>query len=96
MHCRRISGGRRQLRIIPCRHVARLSELRSDEAAELFSLVQPVISDVEKKMGAVGVPIGLNDCPTAGQTVPYGHLHIIPRHPGDVVDPRVGIPNAIW
>jgi len=35
--------------------------------------------------------IGINDGPTAGQTVPHLHMHLIPRYNGDVADPRGGV-----
>lgn len=36
---------------------------------------------------------GLNDGPTAGQTIPHFHYHVIPRWNGDVPNPRGGIRN---
>jgi len=38
---------------------------------------------------------GLNAGPAAGQTMPQLHFHIIPRHIGDVTDPRGGIRHVI-
>ncbi len=35
--------------------------------------------------------IGVNDGLAAGQTVEHAHAHVIPRHKGDVSDPRGGI-----
>jgi diadenosine tetraphosphate (Ap4A) HIT family hydrolase len=32
---------------------------------------------------------------TAGQTVDHAHIHLIPRYPGDVANPRGGIRNII-
>jgi diadenosine tetraphosphate (Ap4A) HIT family hydrolase len=31
----------------------------------------------------------------AGQTVPYPHIHLIPRRKGDVEDPVGGVRNTI-
>ena len=35
--------------------------------------------------------LGVNDGPTAGQTMPQFHFHVIPRRSGDVTDPRGGL-----
>ncbi|MEV5835551.1 HIT domain-containing protein [Nocardia sp. NPDC052112] len=35
--------------------------------------------------------IGVNDGIAAGRTIAHLHAHIIPRHHGDVADPRGGI-----
>jgi diadenosine tetraphosphate (Ap4A) HIT family hydrolase len=42
-----------------------------------------------------GFNIGLNWGPSAGQTVPWPHIHLIPRRTGDVEDPIGGIRNTI-
>ena len=33
----------------------------------------------------------MNDGPSAGQTIPHVHVHLVPRADGDVPDPRGGI-----
>ena len=42
-----------------------------------------------------GFNIGLNYGEAAGQTVPWPHVHLIPRRKGDVPDPVGGIRNTI-
>jgi diadenosine tetraphosphate (Ap4A) HIT family hydrolase len=42
-----------------------------------------------------GYNIGINVGEAAGQTVAHAHLHVIPRHRGDVADPRGGIRSVI-
>jgi diadenosine tetraphosphate (Ap4A) HIT family hydrolase len=42
-----------------------------------------------------GFNIGLNYGETAGQTVMYPHVHLIPRYEGDVKNPRGGVRNVI-
>ena len=37
-----------------------------------------------------GFDLGLNEAKAAGQTMPQFHFHVIPRHSGDVPDPRGG------
>ena len=39
--------------------------------------------------------IGQNVGPEAGQTVPYPHVHLIPRRKGDMEDPRGGVRHVI-
>jgi diadenosine tetraphosphate (Ap4A) HIT family hydrolase len=52
-----------------------------------------------KKMIAAGewdgFNIGMNWGEAAGQTVPYPHIHLIPRRKGDVEDPVGGVRNTI-
>lgn len=42
-----------------------------------------------------GFNIGMNYGESAGQTIGWPHIHLIPRHHGDVADPVVGIRNVI-
>jgi len=42
-----------------------------------------------------GFNIGLNQGEAAGQTVPWPHIHLIPRRKGDVEDPIGGVRNTI-
>ena len=42
-----------------------------------------------------GYNVGLNMGESAGQTVPWPHVHLIPRRKGDVEDPTGGIRNTI-
>jgi diadenosine tetraphosphate (Ap4A) HIT family hydrolase len=42
-----------------------------------------------------GFNIGLNYGEVAGQTVPWPHIHLIPRRKGDVPDPVGGVRNTI-
>ena len=42
-----------------------------------------------------GFNIGLNYGEAAGQTVPWPHIHLIPRRKGDVPDPVGGVRNTI-
>ena len=42
-----------------------------------------------------GYNIGINIGPSAGQTVAWPHVHMIPRREGDVTDPRGGVRNVI-
>lgn len=42
-----------------------------------------------------GFNVGQNCGETAGQTVSYPHIHMIPRRAGDVADPTGGVRNVI-
>jgi diadenosine tetraphosphate (Ap4A) HIT family hydrolase len=46
---------------------------------------------LSQQLSPAGFNIGINDGEAAGQTVPHAHVHIIPRFPGDVPDPRGGV-----
>jgi diadenosine tetraphosphate (Ap4A) HIT family hydrolase len=50
---------------------------------------QKLVLDREFRPAAYN--IGINDGPFAGQTVPHLHVHLIPRYPGDLPDPRGGV-----
>lgn len=77
--------------VIPRRHVGRVSDLSLTEFAELWELAYWELRHLEKTGPADAYTIGINDGPAAGQTVAHVHLHIVPRHHGDVPDPRGGI-----
>ena len=42
-----------------------------------------------------GFNVGFNYGPSAGQTVQWPHVHLIPRRTGDVEDPVGGVRNTI-
>lgn len=43
-----------------------------------------------------GFNIGLNWGQSAGQTVMYPHVHLIPRRDGDCPDPTGGVRGVVW
>jgi len=61
------------------RPVPRLTDLRTDELAELMCAVQRVGSVVERVYKADGLTIACQDGRASGQTVPHVHIHLIPR-----------------
>lgn len=77
--------------VIPRRHVASLFELSAEEFADAWVLVTRVRNELMESFHPDSFNVGVNDGPAAGQTVPHAHIHIIPRHSGDVVDPRGGV-----
>jgi diadenosine tetraphosphate (Ap4A) HIT family hydrolase len=42
-----------------------------------------------------GYNIGINDGVVAGQTVMHLHIHLIPRYPGDIDDPKAWVHNVL-
>jgi diadenosine tetraphosphate (Ap4A) HIT family hydrolase len=51
--------------------------------------------DLIRRGLATGFNVGMNYGESAGQTVPYPHIHLIPRRDGDTENPRGGIRNCI-
>ncbi len=77
--------------VIPKRHVASLFELPAEEQAAVWALVAQVRALLLNEFQPDGFNFGLNDGTAAGQTVMHTHVHVIPRHHGDVADPRGGV-----
>ena len=77
--------------VVPKRHVASVFELGAAELASLWLLVAEVRAALSRGLSPDGFTIGVNDGQAAGQTVAHGHVHVIPRHLGDVPDPRGGV-----
>ena len=77
--------------IVSRRHAARLHDLTPEEQRALWELVPVVCALVMERHAPAAFNIGLNDGPAAGQTVPHVHVHVLPRYPGDVEDPRGGV-----
>ena len=77
--------------IIPKRHIGSFFELEPDEQTDLLRLLRRAKAAVENEFKPQGYNIGINDGPTAGQTIPHLHIHLIPRYQGDRADPRGGV-----
>lgn len=77
--------------IVPRRHEADFLALSPDEQVAVWSLVAPVRERIDHRFRPHGYNLGVNVGEAAGQTVGHAHLHVIPRHAGDVEDPRGGI-----
>jgi diadenosine tetraphosphate (Ap4A) HIT family hydrolase len=75
--------------VIPKRHVTGL--LPDAEQAAVWRLVALVRDTLMAEIRPDGFNVGLNDGTAAGQTVMHAHVHVIPRHCGDLADPRGGI-----
>jgi diadenosine tetraphosphate (Ap4A) HIT family hydrolase len=77
--------------VIPRRHMGSFFELSPDERQGLLMLLDEARTLLQASHQPDGYNIGINDGPTAGQTVPHLHIHLIPRFQGDQVDPRGGV-----
>ena len=77
--------------IVPRRHVTSFFDLGEDEQHDLFDLMVRCKARLDAEYSPSGFNIGINDGPTAGQTIMHVHLHLIPRYDGDVADPRGGV-----
>jgi diadenosine tetraphosphate (Ap4A) HIT family hydrolase len=77
--------------VIPHRHVGSFFDLSTEERACLLALLDEARRSIEVEHRPDGYNIGINDGPTAGQTVPHLHIHLIPRYAGDRTDPRGGV-----
>jgi diadenosine tetraphosphate (Ap4A) HIT family hydrolase len=64
-----------------------LTQAFEDAVREGQKLVEEGVCD--------GFNIGLNYGEAAGQTVPWPHIHLIPRRQGDVADPVGGVRHTI-
>lgn len=81
--------------IIPKKHVSLIFDLDDKEYAACFKLVQQAKAILQKEHSTEAFNIGVNCGEVAGQTVMHAHIHLIPRYPGDVDDPRGGVRHII-
>jgi diadenosine tetraphosphate (Ap4A) HIT family hydrolase len=81
--------------IISRRHVSSALDLAREEKYAVMDLIDEVCERLRKRYSAEAFNIGWNIGSAAGQTVGHAHLHVIPRHDGDVPDPRGGVRSVI-
>lgn len=77
--------------VLPRRHVETVFQLADDEWEELWDLLAEVREELLSTYRPDGFTIGINDGLAAGQTIEHAHVHLIPRHLGDVPDPTGGL-----
>jgi diadenosine tetraphosphate (Ap4A) HIT family hydrolase len=79
--------------IIPRRAVTRFQELTAVEKSRLLEWVEWAQTRLLQTLTPApeAFNLGVNDGKSAGQTMPQFHFHVIPRHSGDVADPRGGL-----
>jgi len=81
--------------VVPKRHVTSYFDLTVDEAAEAYEVIKEARELIDKKYQPDGYTIGINEGRAAGRTVDHLHIHLIPRHEGDVTDPRGGVRHVL-
>jgi len=81
--------------IIPRRHVETYFDADSEEKAALWAMVETARDRLDSLHAPAGYNIGINVGETAGQTIMHLHIHVIPRYPGDMADPRGGVRHVI-
>ena len=81
--------------IVPKRHVESFFDLSPEEVQDSYSLIR----EMKKRLNATeqpdGYTIGINEGRAAGRSIDHVHIHLIPRHFGDVEDPRGGIRQVV-
>ncbi|GAA4239346.1 hypothetical protein GCM10022254_59080 [Actinomadura meridiana] len=80
--------------IVPKRHVVSFFDLEDHEVLSAFSLMRTAREMIDEKYFPEAYTIGVNDGKAAGRSIDHLHIHLIPRHQGDVDDPRGGIRKA--
>ncbi|MGH8016133.1 MAG: HIT family protein [Candidatus Zixiibacteriota bacterium] len=70
--------------VVPIRHVGHVENFRSDEAKELFELIQKTVLVIKKVLKPSSMNLGMNLGKSSGAGVPgHLHMHIVPRWVGD-------------
>ena len=69
--------------------------LTEEEQQELPKMINKAKSIIEEEIKPNGYNIGMNCGEASGQTVMHFHCHVIPRHLGDMKNPRGGVRHCI-
>lgn len=82
--------------VIPNRHARDYFDLTPEELLACDALLRQIRADILEADATVeGFNIGMNVGEVAGQTIFHCHIHLIPRRPGDVEQPRGGVRGVI-
>lgn len=79
--------------ITPKRHAVTFFDATQEELAAIMELTFKVKKILDERYNPDGYNIGVNVNYAAGQTIFHLHVHMIPRHKGDMDDPKGGIRN---
>ena len=77
--------------ILPLRHEPNFFRLAEDEQRAVWQLVAQEQIRLAADLCTDSFNVGLNVGVAGGQTVAHAHVHLVPRFPGDVDDPRGGV-----
>jgi diadenosine tetraphosphate (Ap4A) HIT family hydrolase len=77
--------------VVPRRHVSDFFQLTAEEQGTVWRLVAAMKERLDQERAPAGYNVGINVGAAGGQTVWHAHVHVIPRYPGDVEDPRGGV-----
>ena len=69
--------------IVPKRCITNFSDLTKDEVSAIFDLYKILKDSMKEVFQAEGSNQAWNEGKIAGQSVPYFHLHLLPRKAGD-------------
>lgn len=82
--------------LIPRRHIEDQTGLWQPEINALHALQVRTINQLREEDATIsGFNIGSNVGAAAGQTIFHCHIHLIPRRPGDIENPRGGVRGVI-
>ena len=81
--------------VIPRRHVESFFDLTAEELAAILTLLHRAKDRLDHRQHPDGYNVGVNIGTAAGQTIGHVHVHLIPRHAGDVEEPEGGVRNVI-
>src|SRR5262245_61480328 len=82
--------------VVPRRHCRTFFDLFEPERRAINQLLDEVRTEILGRDSSVsGFNVGINNGEAAGQTIDHAHVHLIPRRPGDVQDPRGGVRSVI-
>ena len=81
--------------IVPLRHVDSFFDLTPQELKDAHALLSASRAALQEMHHPDAWNIGVNDGEAAGRTVHHLHIHLIPRHVGDMKDPRAGIRRGL-
>ncbi len=77
--------------VVPRRHVGDFFAMTREEQGAVLELLNRARRLIDELHAPDGYNIGANIGKAAGQSRMHVHVHLIPRHAGDVPDPRGGI-----
>ena len=82
--------------VIPYRHIINPLDLTTAEMTEAWQLIQQLTTELLHQDATItGFNIGINCGYDAGQSIFHSHIHLIPRRPGDMENPRGGVRGVI-